>query len=60
MRFIPELKRVYVGFPFSEFKQIKDAFEWIAQQDGYKNKTVNYDVCCHSSVEVDQAHNIFK
>jgi len=53
MRQVPIIERVTVRFSLYDHQSLDDAMDWIHKQDGYKNKTVFYDLVCHSSVEVD-------
>ena len=50
--FKPEEITIHVGFLW-ELKTIDEAVQWIHKQDGYKNKTVKYNIRCGSSVDVD-------
>lgn len=45
-------KVIHVGFLWG-FKTIDDAVQWIHNQQGYKNKTVKYNIHCCSSTDVD-------
>lgn len=51
--FKPEIKKIYIGFPYCKFKSVGDAYDWIVKQDDYKNKNAIYEICCHSSIEID-------
>lgn len=44
---------VSVRFSLYDHQSLDEAIEWIHKQDGYKNKTVCYEILCHGSVEVD-------
>tara|TARA_R110002124_G_scaffold23750_1_gene87824 strand:+ start:714 stop:869 length:156 start_codon:yes stop_codon:yes gene_type:complete len=50
--FKPEEVVIHVGFLW-ELKAIDQAVNWIQSQEGYKNKTVKYNIHCASSVDVD-------
>jgi len=47
------IERVSVRFSLYDHQSLDNAMDWIHEQDGYKNKTVMYEIHCHSSVEVD-------